>query len=62
MKLYSIYWYDIRGIKFHLVITNDIEKWLEENNKRRISEGEVPEKLHDFEIQEVTASIYSEEE
>jgi hypothetical protein len=61
MKLYNLYWHD-DVIRHHVVTTNNIYKWKSENNKRRIANGEEPERLSDFEIEEVTASIYSEEE
>jgi len=62
MKLYNIYWPHSLRASNHLVVTNDVDKWLEENNNQRIKDGEVPEKLSDFEIREVTASIYLKEE
>ena len=71
MKLYNIYWpHSLHASNSdvvlqacnHLVVTNDVDKWLEENNNQRIKDGVVPEKLSDFEIEEVNAIIYSEEE
>jgi hypothetical protein len=41
--------------------TNNVDKWLEENNKQRIANGEEAERLDQFEIEEVEAIIYSEE-
>ena len=61
MKLYNLYWHD-GVIQHHVVTTDDVDKWLAENNKRRIAEGEEPERLSDFEIEEVIPIIYSEEE
>tara|TARA_Y100001963_G_scaffold46492_1_gene65506 strand:- start:43 stop:249 length:207 start_codon:yes stop_codon:yes gene_type:complete len=58
MKLYNVYWHD--GTKLHdVVTTDDVNKWLEENNKERIANGEESESLSDFEIHEVQAMIYS---
>ena len=60
VKLYNIYWHD--GTKRnHVVTTNNIDKWLEENNKQRIADGEESESLSDFEIEEVEVVIYSKE-
>lgn len=60
MKLYNIYWYDCSGNKSYVDTTNNLDKWLVNNNKLR-DEGERLEELDDFEIQEVEAIIYSEE-
>jgi len=60
VKLYNIYWHD--GTKrHHVVTTDDVNKWLEENNNQRIADGEESESLNDFEIEEVETVIYSKE-
>ena len=60
MKLYNVYWHD--GTKrHHVVTTNNVDKWLEENNNQRIADGEESESLNDFEIEEVETVIYSKE-
>jgi len=61
VKLYNIYWYDSYGNKSLIDTTNDLDKWLEENNEQRIVNGEKSESLNDFEIEEVETIIYSEE-
>ena len=61
VKLYNIYWYDSYDNKSLIVTTNNVDKWLEENSKQRIANGELPESPNDFEIEEVQTIIYSEE-
>ena len=57
MKLYNVYWHD--GTELHdVVTTDDVNKWLEENNKQRIADKEKPECLHDFDIEETEFLIY----
>lgn len=63
MKLYNIYMFtDVFGNKVYVDTTNDLDKWLAENNKQRIAEGNEADKISDFEIEEVIPNIYSEEE
>lgn len=62
MELYIIHYTDPFGYRSYVDTTNDVNKWLAENNKRRIDDGEEPEELDWFEIKEVTPTIYSEEE
>ena len=62
MELYIIHYTDPFGYRSYVDTTNDVNKWLAENNKRRIDDGEEPEELDWFEIKEVTPPIYSEEE
>ncbi len=61
VKLYNIYWYDSYDNKSLIVTTNNVDKWLEENSKQRIANGELPESPNDFEIEEVEVVIYSKE-
>ena len=61
VKLYNIYWYDSYDNKILIVTTNNVDKWLEENSKQRIANGELPESPNDFEIEEVEVVIYSKE-
>jgi hypothetical protein len=62
MKLYNIYWHDGCGNRDYVATTNNLDKWLEENNERRIADGQIPihepESLDDFEIEEADAYIY----
>jgi len=60
MNLYNIYWHDGCGNRDYVATTNNLDKWLEDNNKHRVSEGNEPESLHDFEIEEADAYIYEE--
>ena len=61
MYIYNIYWYDCYGNRSLMDTTNNVDKWLEENNKQRIADGEEAERLDQFEIEEVETIIYSEE-
>tara|TARA_R100001082_G_scaffold109844_1_gene88010 strand:+ start:5438 stop:5626 length:189 start_codon:yes stop_codon:yes gene_type:complete len=58
MILYNIYFHDGSGNRDYVATTNNLDKWLEANNERRISEGSEPESLDDFEIKEANAYIY----
>ena len=60
MTLHNIYWTDCYGKTDLVATTNNLDKWLEDNNKHRVSEGNEPESLHDFEIEEADAYIYEE--
>jgi len=62
MKLYNIYWTDSCGITDLIATTNDVDRWLEENNERRIADGHEPESLDDFEIEEADVYIYEEQD
>ena len=61
MELYIIHYTDPFGYRSYVDTTNDVNKWLAENNKRRIDDGEEPEELDWFEIKEVTMEIKLEE-
>ena len=61
MKLYIIHYTDPFGYRSYVDTTNDVDKWLADNNENRIDEGNELEELSDFEIEEVTASIYSKD-
>jgi hypothetical protein len=54
MELYNIYWTDCYGDRTLIAITNDLDRWLVDNNKDR----EEPESLDDFEIEDADAYIY----
>ena len=56
MTLYNIYWHDSCGNRDYLATTNNLNKWLEDNNNDR----EEAESLDDFEIEEASAWIYKE--
>jgi len=59
MKLYNIFWTDSAGIRSLEATTNNLDKWLEANNKER--DEEEAESLDDFEIEEANTYIYEEE-
>ena len=59
MKLYNIFWTDCYGNSNFLATTNNLDKWLEDNNKER--DEEEAESLDDFEIEEANTYIYEEE-
>ena len=50
MKLYQIDYINFYGEREFVAITDDPNKWLKDNNKQRIGDGEEPEKITDFEI------------
>ena len=58
MKLYNIYWTDCYGNSNFVATTNNLDKWLEDNNKER--DEEEAESLDDFEIEEANTYIYEE--
>ena len=58
MKLYNIYWTDSCGITDLIATTNNLDKWLEDNNKER--DEEEAETLDVFEIEEANVYIYEE--
>jgi hypothetical protein len=59
MKLYTIKWHDNNGDLTLVAITDNINKWLNANNKRRLADGEIPESINDFVVKEVEAIIYN---
>lgn len=56
MNLYNIYSHDGCGNRDYVATTNNLDKWLEDNNKDR----DKHESLDDFEIEEANAYIYEE--
>ena len=58
MKLYNIFWTDCYGNSNFVATTNNLDKWLEDNNKER--DEEEAETLDDFEIEEANTYIYEE--
>jgi len=61
-KLYNIFWTDCYGEQTLTATTNDVDRWLEENNERRIADEHEPESLDDFEIEEADVYIYEEQD
>jgi len=60
MKLYNIYFNDGCGNTDKIATTNNLDKWLEENNEQRILDGLDTESLDDFGIEEADVCIYEE--
>ena len=60
MTLYNIYYHDGCGNKDLVATTNNLDKWLKANNQERVADGNEPEKLEDFEIQETDSFIFEE--
>tara|TARA_R100001460_G_scaffold55594_11_gene95006 strand:- start:3400 stop:3579 length:180 start_codon:yes stop_codon:yes gene_type:complete len=58
MTIYIVWFYDSEGNRDLVAITNEPMKWLEENNKQRVNDGEEPEEIDDFEIEAYGAYIY----
>ena len=58
MTIYIVWYYDSEGNRDLVAITNEPLKWLEENNKQRVNDGEEPEEIDDFEIEAYGAYIY----
>lgn len=58
MTIYIVWFYDSEGNRDLVAITNEPMKWLEENNKQRVNDGEEPEDIDDFEIEAYGAYIY----
>jgi|TARA_Y100000034_G_C6746951_1_gene331790 hypothetical protein len=58
-ELYNIYFdYEDGKPPQYLGTTNNLDKWLEDNNSLREGEGNEPECLDDFEIEEAELYIY----
>ena len=58
MTIYIVWYYDSEGNRDLVAITNEPMKWLKENNKQRVDDGEDPEEIDDFEIEAYGAYIY----
>ena len=55
-EIYNIYSHDGCGNRDYVATTNNLNKWLEDNNKDR----EEAESLDDFEIEEATLFMFKE--
>ena len=66
MKLYNIYYDQEKGEPpIYQGTTNNLDKWLEENNKLILEDGNTfmkPETLDDFIIEEAIVSIFKKGE
>ena len=54
VKLYNIYSYE--------ATTNNFKKWLEGHNKKRVTDGNEPEKSNCFEVEEIYPILFNKEE
>ena len=60
--IHNIYWTDCYGKTDLLATTDNLDKWLEENNEQRIADGLEPDELHDFIIEETDTYLYEEQD
>ena len=60
MEIFNIYWHDGCGNRDYIATTNNLDKWLVDHNEWRVAEGNEPEDLDDFEIEEGNSYIYEE--
>ena len=59
MKLYNVFYKDWNyNKKQYECTTNNFKKWLEENNARRLADGNEKESADDFEVEEINAILY----
>jgi len=60
MEIFNIFYTDCYGDQSLIATTNNLDSWLKDHNKERVSEGNEPDELDDFEIEEANAYIYEE--
>ena len=60
MEIFNIFYTDCYGDQSLIATTNNLDRWLKDHNKERVSEGNEPDELDDFEIEEADAYIYKE--
>tara|TARA_R100001163_G_scaffold63489_1_gene55532 strand:- start:938 stop:1126 length:189 start_codon:yes stop_codon:yes gene_type:complete len=60
MEIFIIFNTNCYGDLSLIATTNNLDKWLKDHNKERVSEGNEPDELDDFEIVEDTGYIYEE--
>jgi hypothetical protein len=61
MEIFNIFFTDCYGDQSLIATTNDLDRWLKDHNKERVSEGNDPDELDDFEIEEGTSRYIYEE-
>ena len=49
--IYNIYWTNCYGTKDIVATTYNVNKWLDQNNKERIADGNEPESITEFKIE-----------
>ena len=59
--IYLIYWIDSYGKMDYITAVDNPKKWLKMNNKERVDNGEEPENLSDFHIDEIDVEIFNKE-
>ncbi len=62
VKLYNIYYIDDNYIYSYEATTNNFKKWLEGHNKKRVTDGNEPEKSNCFEVEEIYPILFNKEE
>jgi hypothetical protein len=61
IKLFNVYYNYDKSMSYEAT-TDNFEKWLEQHNKERIADGEMPEDKDEFEVQEVSLILFEKEE
>ena len=59
--IHLIYWINSYGKMDYITAVDNPKKWLKMNNKERVDNGEEPEKLSDFHIEEIDVEIFYKE-
>ncbi len=59
IKLFNVY-YDYDNSMTYETTTDNFDKWLEQHNKQRIADNEMPEDKDEFEVQEVSLILFDE--
>lgn len=60
IKLFNIY-YNYDNSMTYEATTDNFNKWLEQYNKQRIADGNMPEDEDEFEVQEVGLILFEKE-
>ena len=60
VDLLVIFYTDAFGHQSLIATTNNLDSWLKAHNKERVSEGNEPDELDDFEIEEGTSGYIYE--
>ena len=61
IKLFNVYYNYDKSMSYEAT-TDNFEKWLEQYNKQRIEDGNMPEDKDEFEVQEVSLILFEKEE
>ena len=60
MRLYNIYCYDNYGKKVYITTTDNFNKWLFQNNKQRMKDGNEIEREDCFKVEKVYLELFNE--